>query len=83
MLNSSPQCESTTLDLVISSLSLNIGGWENVFLVDVWITSFSFQEKSSSLVVPGADPPPTCASFLLGVLCEDLFVGFLRGIFPI
>jgi hypothetical protein len=59
----------------------NVGGWVNYFLVDVQITDFVFETKSSSLVVPGVDPSPTSGSFSLGVLGERLVVGFLGGIF--
>jgi hypothetical protein len=66
---------------VLSSVSSNAGGWVNSFLVDVRITNFVFETKSSSLAMPGVIPLSISASFILGILSVCLVVGFLGGIF--
>jgi hypothetical protein len=81
MLNRSPQCGSTALDPVLDFVSLNVEGWENSLLVDVWIIGYSLKEKSISLSASDVDPLLTSSSFVLGVLGEHLVIGFLGGIF--
>jgi hypothetical protein len=62
-------------------VSPNVGGWENLFLVDVWITNSIFESKWFSLATPSVETSPTFASFFLGVLSQCLVIGFLGGIF--
>jgi hypothetical protein len=67
---------------VFASVSLNVGGWENCFLVDIQITGSSFDANFNSLAIVGLDISPTFDSFHLGFLNERLVIDLQGGIFP-
>jgi hypothetical protein len=77
-----PHCRSITLDLMLSSVSPNIGGWKKAFLVEFFMTSSALGVYSNCLTVPGEETPPVSSSFSLGALGEHMVVGFLDDILP-
>jgi hypothetical protein len=80
-LNRSPHYERIIFDLVLVSVSQNVGGWENAFLVDVLMTGSALVENSNCFTASREDPSSTSTSFNFGSLGERLVVGFLGGIF--
>lgn len=62
-----------------ASVSPNVGGWVNYFLVKVWITDSVFETKSSSLVVVDVDPLSICNSLFWAFLVSAWSLDFAEA----
>jgi hypothetical protein len=64
------------------SVSSKARGKEKSFFVEVLMTGSTLGVYSNFLAVPGEEPSPVSASFILGALDKRMVVGFLSEILP-